>query len=145
MVNAALGFASCCINYSTLPSCCIFHTHSRQCFNYNIEYITVCVLFSGGGLSTSSSSSPHCVGGKASQLHCLVIDQFVVLLLATGNCWSDLLFEGMCHYLTWKQLLQICFTDTLIVVVKAKFHTYCMGPAKVTVVLEYFNQKCVFY
>jgi len=39
VVNAALGFALCCINHSTLHSCCIFHTHSRQCFNYNIKHI----------------------------------------------------------------------------------------------------------
>ena len=42
VVNAALSFASCCINHSTLPSCCIFHTHSQQCFNYNMY---ICLSF----------------------------------------------------------------------------------------------------
>ena len=42
VVNAAFGFASC--NHSTLPSCCIFHTHSRRCFNYNIQCICLAQL-----------------------------------------------------------------------------------------------------
>ena len=82
MVNIALGFASCCINHLTRPSCCIFHTHSQRCFNYNLQ----CTVF-----STEVSQNSKVVRTHQDVIGPLTVNELEATQIEAGKLTTGLL------------------------------------------------------